>query len=214
MSAPSALSLIGAPAALSLGTIIHPGLSADAATQLELIARHETAWQVTHALGFVFVALMIPGIYALAEIARDGGPRLAAWGRALCIGGLVGWCAVVATYGLALGEMAAAGDRGAMVALFGPLTDAAIPARIVALGFSAGMACLCIALVQAGAASRPACAAVMAGLAGFAAGGQTQRVWLMTLGSALITTGLGAIAHRELPGLSRRPRLPARGASP
>ena len=60
-----AASLIVAPAFMSVGDLMHPHESWDAAAQVAMIAQSASRWYVAHLLLFVGMLLFVPGILAL-----------------------------------------------------------------------------------------------------------------------------------------------------
>ena len=192
------ISLIAAPAVFLAGTAIHPGLRADGSEQLDLIAQHPGAWYATHILGLAFVVLMIPAVLTLTQLLGDREPFLTSLGGALSLVGLVGWGSIVVIYGLVFWQMGVAGDRTEMAALLERLTHTPgvlVPTRVAAFGAVAGMICLAAGLFRARVLPAWGCVAIAMGLVAFAVGAQTELVWLMTLGTACLTAGLGMAAR-------------------
>jgi hypothetical protein len=190
------ISLIAAPVALLIGTLIHPGLKQNAPAQLALIAQHPGAWRATHLLGLVFVIFSIPVVLALMRLLRGREAALGNVGGALALVGLVGWGAVVAIYGWVFGQAAELHDRGAMTELIHRLTHSSQvlgPTRFLSFGLVLGMACLAVALFRARVVPRWACPLIAAGFVQFAIGGSVAVLPVMAVGAALMSVGLGAV---------------------
>jgi Domain of unknown function (DUF4386) len=194
------LCLIGAPATLFAGTVVHPGLRESAAAQLALIADNPDQWYLNHILGVVSMTLFIPALVALVHLVRDREPGLAYAGAALGVVGTIGFTGVMAIYGFVAWQIAMSPDQARMAELFERINEApgvAIPFRLMPLAFVAGMVCLAIGLHRAGVARR-ACVAIAAGPVIFALGAQTENVTLMVPGAGMMTVGLGSIGVRML----------------
>jgi hypothetical protein len=192
------LCLIGAPAALFAGTLIHPGLREGAAAQLELIAANPDRWYMNHVLGLVSMTLFVPALVALARLVWDREPGLAYAGATLGIVGTIGFTGVMTIYGFVAWQMSMAPDQDRMAELFHRINHTAgiaIPFRAMPFAFVLGMVALATGLYRAGVARR-ACLAIAAGPILFAAGAQTEHVALMVPGSGMMTIGLGSIGLR------------------
>src|SRR5512147_1572670 len=69
-----AASLIVAPAFMSIGDLMHPHESWDAAAQVAMVAESGSRWYVAHLLLLVGMLLFVPGILALSELVANRRP--------------------------------------------------------------------------------------------------------------------------------------------
>jgi hypothetical protein len=188
--------LLGAPLALFAGTLAHPGLSNSAPALLELVARHRDAWYLTHILGWAFVVLMIPAIFALMHLL---GGRQAAFGNvggALTVVGVIGFAGIVTAYGFVAWQMVSAGNQAQMAALFQRLNQSPgvwIPLKGMTAALVPGLGCLAVGLMRARAVPlwMPPMFFIGAVLLGL--GMASAHTSAILLGSALMSVGLGSI---------------------
>ena len=197
MGGAASAALVGAPLALFVGTLVHPGLDTDAAAQLAIIDGAPGRWYATHLLGLVAMVLFVPGVVALGDLVSRSEPRWGRAGGALALAGVIGFTGIVTLFGFVAGEMAAQGDRAQMADLFHGLnTEPAVagPIRGLAFAFPAGIACLAVGLHRARAAPAVACFAPLAGVLLFAVAGPTGHASLLIPATALMTVGFGVVA--------------------
>lgn len=195
-------SLIGAPALLFVGTVIHPGLRQSPHAQLELIARNPDQWYLNHLLGLAAMVLFVPAIAGAVHLLRDREPVWGYLGGALGIVGVIGFVGVITIFGFVGWQMAITGDQEQMAELFRRINHTArvaIPFRIMPFAFVLGMVCLAIGLYRARIAGLP-CIAVAAGPVLFGIGTQAELVGLMIPASGMMMMGLGSVGIRVLRG--------------
>lgn len=188
--------LIGAPLALFAGTLVHPGLSNSAPALLELIARHRDAWYLTHILGWVFVVLMIPAIFALMHLL---GERQAAFGNVggtLAVVGVIGFAGIVTAYGFVAWQMVSAGNQAQMAMLFQRLDQSPgvwIPLKGMTAALVPGLGCLAVGLMRARAVPLWMPPLFFIGSVLLGLGMASAHTGVILLGTALMSVGLGSI---------------------
>ena len=196
------LCLIGAPALLFIGTVIHPGLRQSSNAQLELIARNPDQWYLNHLLGLVAMLLFVPAIAGAVHLLRDREPVWGYLGGALGTVGAVGFVGVITIFGFVGWQMAMSGDQEQMAEVFRRINDSArvaIPFRLMPFAFVLGMVCLAIGFYRARIAGLP-CIAIAAGPVLFGIGTQAELVGLMIPASGMMLMGLGSVGIRVLRG--------------
>jgi hypothetical protein len=193
--------MILAPLFLLVGVVVHPESETDEAAQLAVIAENLDAWYLAHLLVLVGIALAIPAVLGLMHMLREREVALGHVGGGLGLLGLVAFTGLVAIEGFAGWQMAAAGDRGEMVALLERLYDTAgvlIPFFVVSFGFTLGMLCLAAGLYRARAVQSWMAICLAAGALIVAVGGTAAIGWLTIVGAAFLLVGLGSIGRMVL----------------
>jgi hypothetical protein len=121
-----AASLIMAPAFMSVGDLMHPHESWDAAEQVAMVAESASRWYVAHLLLLVGMLLLVPGILALSELVAKRRPAFGYATRILFFVS-VGALSAVFVSEMLLGRFVSQGaDRAAAVALFQTFQSGAI----------------------------------------------------------------------------------------
>lgn len=110
-------SLIVGPATMSVGDLMHPPESWDAAAQVAIIAAAASRWYGAHLLLFLGMLLFVPGLLALTNVAANRRPAVAHAARLLLLAS-VGALSAVFVFEMVLGRFVAGGaDQSAAVAL-------------------------------------------------------------------------------------------------
>jgi hypothetical protein len=190
------LALFGAPLSLFAGTLIHPGLSASAHRQLDLIAAAPTRWYLTHLSGFVAVILFVPAVLGLVRLARDAHPRAAYAGGALALLGLIGFAGIVTLYGFVGWQMARSPDLAPMADLLDRMNHSPqtlAPLRLASLGMIPGLCILGITLLRSGQAPAWAPVVFVLGVGGFGLSSMTSHARPLIPATALMIVGLGRV---------------------
>jgi hypothetical protein len=121
-----AASLIVAPAFMSLGDLMHPHETWDAAAQVAIVAESASRWYVAHLLLFVGMLVFVPGILALSEVVATRRPAVGYAARVLLMAS-VGALSAVFVCEMLLGRFVSQGaDRSAAVDLFQTFQSGAI----------------------------------------------------------------------------------------
>jgi hypothetical protein len=111
-----AASLVVAPALMSIGDLMHPAESWDAAAQVAIIAGAATRWYLAHLLLLAGILLFVPGILLLTGTVARRRPALGYASRVLVLAS-VGALSAVFAFEMVLGGFVAGADRDAAVAL-------------------------------------------------------------------------------------------------
>ena len=119
-----AASLIVAPALMSVGDLMHPHESWDAAAQVAMIAESASRWYIAHLLLFVGMLLLVPGILALCDVVATRRPAIGYAARVFLFAS-VGALSAVFVCEMLLGRFVSAGADSA-VALFETFQSAAV----------------------------------------------------------------------------------------
>jgi len=121
-----AASLIVAPALMSVGDLLHPHESWDAAAQVAIVAESASRWYVAHLLLFVGMLVFVPGILALSEVVAKRSPAAAYAARVLLVAS-VGALSAVFVCDMLLGRFISQGsDQAAAVVLFETFQSGAV----------------------------------------------------------------------------------------
>ena len=121
-----AASLIVAPAFMSVGDLMHPHESWDAAAQVAMVAESASRWYVAHLLLFVGMLVFVPGILALSEVVANRRPAAGYAARVLLLAS-VGALSAVFVCEMLLGHFVAQGaEHTAAVALFQTFQSGAV----------------------------------------------------------------------------------------
>ena len=119
-----AASLIVAPALMSLGDLMHPHESWDAAAQVAMIAESASRWYIAHLLLFVGILLFVPGILALTDVVAKRRPVIGYAARVLLFSS-VGALSAVFVCEMLLGRFVSEGADNA-VTLFKTFQSGAV----------------------------------------------------------------------------------------
>ena len=121
-----AASLILAPASMSVGDLMHPHETWDAAAQVAILAESASRWYVAHLLLFVGMLAFVPGILLLSEVVAKHRPALGYAARVLLVTS-VGALSAVFVCEMLLGRFVSQGaDQAAAVALFKTFQSGAV----------------------------------------------------------------------------------------
>ena len=121
-----AASLIVAPAFMSVGDLMHPHESWDAAAQVAMVAESASRWYVAHLLLFVGMLVFVPGILALSEVVTNRRPAAGYAARVLLLAS-VGALSAVFVCEMLLGHFVSRGaEQTAAVALFQTFQSGAV----------------------------------------------------------------------------------------
>jgi hypothetical protein len=111
-----AASLIVAPALMSIGDLMHPAESWDAAAQVAIIAAAATRWYLAHLLLLAGILLFVPGILLLTGTVAQRRPAFGYASRVLVFVS-VGALSAVFAFEMLLGGFVAGAEQDAAVAL-------------------------------------------------------------------------------------------------
>ena len=121
-----AVSLIVAPALMSVGDLMHPHDLGDPAAQVAIVAESASRWYLAHLLLFVGMLVFVPGILALSEMAAKRRPAAGYAARVLLVVS-VGALSAVFVCEMLLGRFVSQGaDQAAAVALFATFQSGAV----------------------------------------------------------------------------------------
>lgn len=121
-----AASLIVAPALMSVGDLLHPHESWDAAAQVAMVAASASRWYVAHLLLFIGMLVFVPGILVLSEVVAERRPA-AGYGARVLLVASVGALSAVFVSEMLLGRYVSQGaDQAAAVALFQTFQSGAV----------------------------------------------------------------------------------------
>lgn len=113
-----AVSLVLGPALMSIGDLIHPAESWDAAAQVDIILASGSRWYAAHLLLFIGLLLFVPGFLALSRLVATRRPALGYVSRILLIAS-VGALSAVFVFEMVAGRfLADGGDRAGAITLF------------------------------------------------------------------------------------------------
>src|SRR5215212_1626539 len=91
-----AASLIVGPTLMSVGDLMHPHESWDAAAQVAMIAESASRWYIAHLLLFVGILVFVPGILALSDVTAKRSPAIGYAARVLLLASVGALSAVFA----------------------------------------------------------------------------------------------------------------------
>jgi len=112
-----ATSLVLGPALMSMGDLLHPPESWDAAAQVAIVANATDRWYLAHLLLFAGILLLVPGLLALTRLAAARRPAIGYAARVLVLIS-VGAFAAVTSYEMLVGAFLSGGSsHAAAVAL-------------------------------------------------------------------------------------------------
>ena len=121
-----AASLVVAPGLMSVGDLMHPHESWDAAAQVAMVAESASRWYLAHLLLFIGMLLFVPGILALSEEVAKRRPGTGYAARVLLFAS-VGALSAVFVCEMLLGRFVSEGaDNAAAVALFKTFQSGAV----------------------------------------------------------------------------------------
>jgi hypothetical protein len=111
---------------MSVGDLLHPHESWDAAAQVAMIAASASRWYVAHLLLFIGMLVFVPGILLLSEVVAERRPRAGYAARVLLVAS-VGALSAVFVSEMLLGRFVSQGaDQAAAVALFQTFQSGAV----------------------------------------------------------------------------------------
>ncbi|HJQ11670.1 MAG TPA: hypothetical protein VJ840_11635 [Gemmatimonadaceae bacterium] len=126
-----AASLIIGPALMSVGDLLHPHESWDAAAQVAMIAESASRWYVAHLLLFIGMLLLVPGILALTEVVAERRPAIGYAARLLLLAS-VGALSAVFVCEMLLGRFVYQGSgEAAAVRLFETFQSGAVLGALI-----------------------------------------------------------------------------------
>ncbi len=146
----AAASLVVGPLVMSVGDLIHPEESMDAADQIAILVDDATRWYTAHLLLFIGILLLIPGLVALAGLAEERRPVVGYAARILLLISTAAFSAIF-VFEMLLGRVILDGaDTATATALLdtfqsGQVFGAIAPA---ALAFFVGIGLVLFALVS------------------------------------------------------------------
>jgi len=146
----SAASLIGGPALMSVGDLLHPAEDWDTAVQVAIVAESPMRWYAAHLLLFAGLLLFVPGIAALTSVVASRRPRAGYAARILMFAS-VGALSGVFVSEMLLGRFISAGaNQEAAITLFNVFQSPAVFAVLVPglLAFFVGTALAVFALAS------------------------------------------------------------------
>lgn len=121
-----AASLIVAPALMSIGDLLHPHETWDAAAQVAMVAESASRWYVAHLLLFAGMLFFAPGILVLSDVVMNRRPAIGYAARVLLVVS-IGALSAVFVGEMLLGRFVSEGaDNAAAVALFKTFQSGAI----------------------------------------------------------------------------------------
>lgn len=121
-----AASLIVAPALMSIGDLLHPHETWDAAAQVAMVIESASRWYVAHLLLFAGMLLFAPGILLLSDMVMKRRPAVGYAARVLLVVS-VGALSAVFVCEMLLGRFVSDGaDNAAAVTLFKTFQSGAI----------------------------------------------------------------------------------------
>lgn len=144
-------SLVVAPAFMTVGDLMHPHESWDAAAQVAMIAESASRWYAAHLLLFVGILVFVPGILALSEVVIRRRPGVGYAARLLLVAS-VGALSAVFVSEMLLGRFVSQGaDERAAVALFQTFQSGAVLGALIPglLAFFVGTALFVTPLASA-----------------------------------------------------------------
>ena len=193
--------MVVAPLLLLVAAVIHPEGKTDEGAQLAVIADNLDAWYAAHLIALVSIALAVPAVLGLMHMLRERQVAFGHVGGAFALIGLLAFVGVVAIEGFVGWQMAAAGDRGEMTALFERLYDTAgvvIPFFVVSFAFAVGMLCLAVGLYRARVVQSWMAVFLVVGAVCVAIAGPVAATWLTIVGAAFLFVGFGSIGRMVL----------------
>jgi hypothetical protein len=190
------LSLAIGPMLLSVGDLMHPAESLDAARQAAIIAEQPDRWYLAHVLILVGFALFLPGLLMLAAVVSARWPRTGQVGRLLILIGACGFSAMIALELLA-GRLTLLNPTTAQSILDARSSaPVALPLITMTLGFFIGSIMLMIRMIRGIPAVRWPTAGMLVGVLLIAAEIGSGQVVLSQVGNVLVWIGAIAFAVR------------------
>ena len=203
-----AASLIVAPAFMTVGDLIHPHESWDAAAQVAMIADSAARWYAAHLLLFVGILVFVPGVLALSEVVARLRPAVGYAARVLLIVS-VGVLSAVFVCEMLLGRFVSQGvDERAAITLFQTFQSGAILGALMPglLAFAIGTALFVTPLASAAGPFRWPAVAFALGVALIMGEIILAEVLLSQIGNALILVASITLARLLLRGREVTPR--------
>ncbi|HZI89883.1 MAG TPA: hypothetical protein VFD83_05490, partial [Candidatus Polarisedimenticolia bacterium] len=103
-----AASLVLGPGLMSVGDLLHPPESWDAAAQVAIVAKSTSRWYTAHLLLFVGMLLLVPGLLAITRLVGIRRPAIGYAARLLVLVS-VGAFSAVTSYEMLLGSFLSQG---------------------------------------------------------------------------------------------------------
>lgn len=193
--------MVVAPLLLLVSAVIHPGSRTDEGAQLGVIAANLDAWYASHLIALVAIALAVPAVLGLMHMLRERSVAYGHVGGGLALIGLLAFVGIVTMEGFVGWQMAEAGNRAEMTALFERLNETAgvaIPFYIVSFAFALGMVCLAAGLYRARAVQYWMALFLAIGAVAIAVAGPMAANGLFIVGAAFVFVGFGSIGRMVL----------------
>ena len=195
----AAMSLVVAPLMMSVGDLLHPQESMNAAAQAAVIIEQPSRWYVAHMLLFFGILLFIPGIVGIASLTAEQAPRTG------YVAGVLSLAGVASFAGVFVGEMligryvSDGADASAETTLLSTFESGPVLGVVMLGGLAlfAGVVSLAVPLIRAGGPLR--WAAVVFVVALLMIGGEiaTAQVLLSQIGNLAFLVG-GVVFAREI----------------
>jgi hypothetical protein len=199
----SALVLIAMPVVLDVGLVLHPRETSNETEQLDIVARHASAWGTAHLLIYLASALAIGATVALVRLADRHHARGGLGAGAIAVFGAVALAATAAIEIVTKHITQAGVGQANAVAVFHQYqnaTDLGITVFVAALALSLGFAVLAVMLWQSRAL--PGWAALSLALGTIAA--PLPVIAVRDVGALLLLIGMTAAARAVVkPGPGR-----------
>ena len=204
----AAVSIVLGPLLMSVGDLIHPRESNDAATQAAVIIEHAThasRWYVSHLLLFFGFLIVIPGILAISRLTAERAPRAGYAARVLTLIGLASFSAIVVGEMLIGRYVSDGADIAATTRLLATFQSGPILGAVMlgGIGLFLGVAAMAVPLIRSGGPRRWPALAYVVGAILIAAEIITAQVLLSQIGNlTFLAAGILFARHvRESPQL-------------
>ncbi len=147
----AAASLVLGPLLMSVGDLLHPKESMDAAKQATIIIEHASRWYAAHLLLLVGLLVFIPGILALTQLTAERRPMAGYAGRIFLLIGMGAFYAVFVCEMLIGRYVSDGADLPAATALLETFQSVWVLGAVMAgvAAFMAGVAVTATALARA-----------------------------------------------------------------
>lgn len=144
----AATSLVLGPLLMSVGDLLHPEESMDAAKQASIIVENASRWYAAHLLLFIGLLVFIPGILALTSLTAERTPTAGYAGRILLLVGMGAFYAVFVCEMLIGRYISDGADLSAATALLETFQSGWVLGAVIAgvAAFIGGVAVLATAL--------------------------------------------------------------------
>ena len=193
--------MVVAPLLFLVAMVIHPETGTEEASIVAAAADSPDAWYLSHLMVLVAIVLGVPALLGLMHMLREREVALGHLGGGLGLVGLIAFAGLVTIEGLVGWQMAAAGDRGEMVALLERMFDTTgvvVPLYVMSFAFTVGVVCLAAGLYMARAVQSWMAAFMAIGVVLAAIGGAAAIEWVTIVGAAFLFVGQGSIGRMVL----------------